>query len=78
MLTLYECLLHESRPYSIYVVSGSLPPLTVSILVMQDCVRGENEESTENSLKKINERISNWVMPSFRDPILFLLKNLVE
>ena len=38
------------------MVSGSRPPLTVSILVMQDCVRGENEESTKNSLKKINER----------------------
>ena len=62
----------------IYLVSGSRLPLTDSCLVMQDCVRGENEESTKNSLEKINERISNWVMLSFRDPILFLLKNLVE
>ena len=30
-----------------YLVSGSWLPLTVSSLIMQDCVRGENEERVQ-------------------------------
>ena len=42
----------------IYLVSGSQLPLTVSSLIMQDCVGWKWRESTKNSLKKINESMS--------------------